>query len=68
MVTLAFVAALVAAVPVAAQQYPARPVKLVVPFAPGGGSDIVGRYIAQKLSASLAQQVLVENKPNSSVG
>jgi tripartite-type tricarboxylate transporter receptor subunit TctC len=46
----------------AAQTYPARPVKLLVPFPPGGNTDIVGRFIAQKLSDSLGQQVYVENR------
>lgn len=46
-----------------AQTWPAKPVKLVVPFAPGGGSDFIGRFIAQRLSGPLKQQVIVENKP-----
>jgi tripartite-type tricarboxylate transporter receptor subunit TctC len=45
-----------------AQTYPARPVKLIVPFPPGGNTDIVGRLIAQKLSDSLGQQVYIENR------
>jgi tripartite-type tricarboxylate transporter receptor subunit TctC len=45
-----------------AQHYPARPVKLIVPFPPGGNTDIVGRMIAQKLSESFGQQVYVENR------
>ena len=45
-----------------AQNYPARPVKLLVPFPPGGNTDIVGRLIAQKLADSFGQQVYVENR------
>jgi tripartite-type tricarboxylate transporter receptor subunit TctC len=45
-----------------AQPYPARPVKLIVPFPPGGNTDIVGRLIAQKLGDAFGQQVYVENR------
>src|SRR5688572_2515149 len=45
-----------------AQTYPAKPVRMVLPFAPGGGTDLVGRMLAQKLAAPLGQQVIVDNR------
>jgi tripartite-type tricarboxylate transporter receptor subunit TctC len=47
----------------AAERYPARPIKLIVAFAPGGVADIMGRLIAQALQGKLGQTVVVENKP-----
>ena len=49
--------------PALADSWPSRPIKLVAPFAPGGGSDFTSRLIAQKLSARLGQPMIVDNKP-----
>lgn len=49
--------------PSRAQDYPAQPIRLVVPYAPGAGSDLLGRLTAEALTARLGQPVVVENKP-----
>ena len=56
-------AALAIAAPAAAQNYPVKPVRIIAPFAPGGGTDFIARVAAQKLTESLGQQVIVENRP-----
>ena len=63
---LFFAAASVAAAlcgPALAQTYPDRPIRLLVPFTPGGGTDILARTVAQKMSESMGQPIVVENKP-----
>jgi tripartite-type tricarboxylate transporter receptor subunit TctC len=51
------------AAPAGAQEYPAKPVHIIVGFAAGGGNDIIARVFGQKLSESLGQPVIIENKP-----
>ncbi len=57
-----------AATPAMAADYPTRAIKLVVPFAPGGGTDVLGRIIGQRLSEQWGQPVVVENQPGASGG
>ena len=49
--------------PAIAQNYPAKPVRLIIPFPPGGATDIFGRVLAQKLGELIGQSVVVENRP-----
>ena len=58
-----FLAALLFSAAAAADEYPSRPIRILVGFTPGGGPDITARYIAQKLGEAWKQQVLVENRP-----
>lgn len=63
MQALAIGFALTASTAALAQSWPARPVSLVVPFAPGGTTDVLARSMAERLAQSLGQSVIVENKP-----
>jgi tripartite-type tricarboxylate transporter receptor subunit TctC len=55
-------AALLAAAPAAAQDYPGRTVTMVIPFTPGGSNDVIGRYLADGLTRLWKQKVIIENK------
>jgi tripartite-type tricarboxylate transporter receptor subunit TctC len=59
---VAALAAVVLASPLCAQDYPSRPIRLIVPFPPGGGTDAVSRLVAQELSKQTGWTVVVENK------
>src|SRR5262245_18403726 len=60
---LASVAALLVAGPAAAQSYPVKPIRMIVPFPPGGPIDTMGRIVANDLSVRLGQQVIIDNRP-----
>ena len=53
------------ALPAQAQQYPAKPIRLIVPFVAGGSADVLSRVLAQRLTQQYGQQVVVENRPGS---
>src|SRR5712692_11767031 len=60
--TFVAIALLAAAVPAAAQDYPSRPITLIVPYAAGGGNDLMARTAAEKMSKVLGQQIVIENR------
>ena len=61
-IILALCAAVMLAGPARAQDYPARPIMLVVPYPPGGGNDVIARIVAGKMSAALGREIVVENR------
>jgi tripartite-type tricarboxylate transporter receptor subunit TctC len=60
--TLVFLFGLLAAVQAAAQDWPAKPVHFIVPYPPGGGTDVIARIVQQRLSEALKQPVVIENR------
>ena len=48
---------------VSAQEYPSKPVRIIVPFAPGGSADVFGRFLAQRLQESMGQTFVIDNRP-----
>jgi tripartite-type tricarboxylate transporter receptor subunit TctC len=57
---------LFAALNLSASEFPSKPIKIIVPFSPGGGSDVITRLLAEKMAGDLGVSVLVENKPGAS--
>ena len=60
---IASVAVIAAATPVFAQTWPSRPIRLVVPFAAGGSTDVIARQVGQRMSDTLGQPFVIENRP-----
>jgi tripartite-type tricarboxylate transporter receptor subunit TctC len=58
------------ATPLDAQTYPSKPLRMIIPFPPGGATDITGRYVAQKLGEAFAYQAIPDNRPgaNGTIG
>lgn len=64
--TAAGIVLALAAAGAAAQRYPSKPIRMVIPFAAGGFSDVVGRIVGQKLAESVGQPVVIDNRPGAS--
>jgi tripartite-type tricarboxylate transporter receptor subunit TctC len=63
MFMIACAVALLGMAPASAQTYPTKPIRIVVPFSAGGAVDLLARIMGQKLSESLGQSVIIENRP-----
>ena len=57
------IASCIAAGSASAQGYPSKPIRLIVPYAPGGGTDILARSLGQKLGESMGQRIVIDNRP-----